>query len=218
VTLAFRWQCITETVLDVFLRHSPVATFVFFLTASPVGFLLVILRQIYLAWPVWLTTVQHSILAQCHQLSHLHKGSRDHQHERSVPNSASLGWTFIRRCTICAMENMVIISKNIKAVATPQARWLTGKKTAFKHLVLKGKAIPLQAWCGPEGSRKLRFPDFMTTAQDGGKVVSLTHRPPLPPGNTPGTHFCYSWVDPRATVRPEGLWHHRESNPRPAGL
>jgi len=26
----------------------------------------------------------------------------------------------------------------------------------------------------------LRFPDFMTTAQDGGKVVSLTHRPPLP--------------------------------------
>jgi hypothetical protein len=33
--------------------------------------------------------------------------------------------------------------------------------------------------------RKLRFPDFMTTAQDGGKVVSLTHRPPLPPGNTP---------------------------------
>jgi len=28
----------------------------------------------------------------------------------------------------------------------------------------KGKAIPLQAWSGPEGSRKLWFPDFMTTA------------------------------------------------------
>ena len=54
----------------------------------------------------------------------------------------------------------------------------------------KGKAVPLQAWSGPEGSRKLRFPDFMTTAQDGGKVVSLTHRLPLPPGNTPDTHFC----------------------------
>ena len=37
----------------------------------------------------------------------------------------------------------------------------------------KGKAFPLQAWSGPEGSSKLRFPDFMTT-QDGGKVVSLT--------------------------------------------
>jgi hypothetical protein len=55
---------------------------------------------------------------------------------------------------------------------------------------VKSKAVPLQAWSGPEGSSKLRFPDFMTTAQDGGKVVSLTHRPPLPPGNTPGTHFC----------------------------
>jgi len=53
----------------------------------------------------------------------------------------------------------------------------------------KGKAVPLQACSGPEGSSKLRFPDFMTTAQDGGKVVSLTHRPHLPPGNTPGTHF-----------------------------
>jgi hypothetical protein len=58
------------------------------------------------------------------------------------------------------------------------------------YLYNKGKAVPLQAWSGPEGSRTLRFPDFMTTAQDGGKVVSLTHRPPLPSGNTPGTHFC----------------------------
>jgi len=32
----------------------------------------------------------------------------------------------------------------------------------------KGKAVPLQAWSGPEGSRKIRFPDFMTMAQDGG--------------------------------------------------
>ena len=26
----------------------------------------------------------------------------------------------------------------------------------------KGKAIPLQAWTGPEGSRKFRLPDFKT--------------------------------------------------------
>jgi len=32
------------------------------------------------------------------------------------------------------------------------------------------KAIPLQAWSGPEDSRELRFPDFRTTAQNGGKV------------------------------------------------
>ena len=54
--------------------------------------------------------------------------------------------------------------------------------TGIIHMIGKGKAVLLQAWSGPDGSRKLRFPDFMTTAQDGGKVVSLTHRPPLPPG------------------------------------
>jgi len=26
----------------------------------------------------------------------------------------------------------------------------------------KGKAIPLQAWTGPEGSRRVRLPDFKT--------------------------------------------------------
>jgi len=52
------------------------------------------------------------------------------------------------------------------------------------------KSVPLQAWSGPEGSRKLKFPDIMTTAQGVGKVVSHTHWPHLPPGNSAGTHFC----------------------------
>ena len=59
-------------------------------------------------------------------------------------------------------------------------------KSGAYSLVSKA-AVPWQAWSGPGGSRKLRFADFMTTAQDGGKVVSLMHRPPLPPGNA---HFC----------------------------
>jgi len=37
----------------------------------------------------------------------------------------------------------------------------------------KGKAVPLQVWSGPEGSRKLRFQDFVTTAQDGGRLSAL---------------------------------------------
>jgi hypothetical protein len=41
----------------------------------------------------------------------------------------------------------------------------------------KGKTVPLQVWSRPDGSRKLWFPDFMTTAQDVGKVVSLKHWP-----------------------------------------
>ena len=55
-----------------------------------------------------------------------------------------------------------------------------GRRKDNIKMYKKGKAVPLQAWIGPEGSRKLGFPDFMTTAQDDGKVVSLPHRPPLP--------------------------------------
>jgi len=50
----------------------------------------------------------------------------------------------------------------------------------IQYVSKQGKSVPLQAWSGPEGSWKLRFPDFMTTAQDGGEVVSLTHQLPLP--------------------------------------
>jgi len=64
---------------------------------------------------------------------------------------------------------------------------ITVRSTFTWHLKKRGKAVSLQAWSGPEDSRKLRYPDFMTTAQEGGKDVSLT---PLPPLNTPGTHFC----------------------------
>ena len=61
----------------------------------------------------------------------------------------------------------------------------------MQKLVRLGKAIPLQAWTGPEGYRSLRLSQISRqTAHEDGKVVSLTHRPPLPPGNIPGTHFC----------------------------
>jgi hypothetical protein len=40
------------------------------------------------------------------------------------------------------------------------------KSSASDYLVssnpIKGKAIPLHAWTGPEGSGKLRLPDFKT--------------------------------------------------------
>jgi len=51
--------------------------------------------------------------------------------------------------------------------------WGRLQKLAETCVSKKCKVVPLQAWGGPEGD----------------KVVSLTHRPPLPPGNTPGTHF-----------------------------
>jgi hypothetical protein len=69
----------------------------------------------------------------------------------------------------------------------------------------KGKAVPLQACSGGAVSRKLSFPDFMTTAQDGGKIVSLTHRPHLPQESLPVLISVRGWVNPRAIVRSEGL-------------
>jgi hypothetical protein len=64
---------------------------------------------------------------------------------------------------------------------------------------VKGKAVPLQAWTGPEGFRKLRFPDFVTTAQDGGKVVSLTYRPLF----TPRKYSRYSFLlEDESSLRP----------------
>jgi len=78
---------------------------------------------------------------------------------------------------------------------------LTGHNTLRRYLHIMGlcndlmcrkcgKAIPLQAWTGPEGSRRLRLPHFKTISNEGGEVVSPRHRPLLPPGNVPGTHFC----------------------------
>ena len=32
----------------------------------------------------------------------------------------------------------------------------------INEVKVKGNAIPLQAWTGPEGSRRLRLPDFKT--------------------------------------------------------
>jgi len=70
---------------------------------------------------------------------------------------------------------------------------MRGTKCVLKCVIwgkAKGQTVPLQAWSVPESSRKLRSPNFMTTTQDDGKFVSLRHRPPLPPGNAPGTYFC----------------------------
>ena len=84
-------------------------------------------------------------------------------------------------------------SGRVQSVNSSWYRVMPNQNSLFKQVAKyqdKGKVVLLQAWSGPEGSRKLRFPDFMTTAQGDGKVVSLTHRPHLTPGNSPGTHFC----------------------------
>jgi hypothetical protein len=63
----------------------------------------------------------------------------------------------------------------------------------LSHVVIlvKCKAIPLQAWTGPLGSRRLRLPEFL-----GNRHMKLVGLSALlsgcvyPAGDTPGTHFC----------------------------
>jgi hypothetical protein len=56
------------------------------------------------------------------------------------------------------------------------------------------------------------------SAHEGGKVVSPTHRPPLPQEISLVFISDRGGVNSRAIVRPEQLCHHRESTPRPSDL
>ena len=58
----------------------------------------------------------------------------------------------------------------------------------------KGKATPITGLCSPEGSGRLRLQITRHSAHEGGKVVTLTHRPPLPPGIS-----CYSFLEAEST-------------------
>jgi hypothetical protein len=51
--------------------------------------------------------------------------------------------------------------------------------------------IPTQTYYRPWCFQEAEFPRFQESAREGGKDVSPRHRPPLPPENIPGTHFCY---------------------------
>ena len=59
---------------------------------------------------------------------------------------------------------------------------------------------------------KLRFPDFMTMAQDGVKVVSLRHLPSLPPENLLVLISDRGRFDPRDILRSEGFMSMKNSN------
>jgi hypothetical protein len=88
-------------------------------------------------------------------------------HSRFDPNSFQfvIRQSSCRRCYKAGFlrhSQPLPILRQCLCLAKP---WVTNNDRHKKHKsACKGKAVPLQAWSGPEGSRKLRFPDSMTTA------------------------------------------------------
>jgi hypothetical protein len=79
---------------------------------------------------------------------------------------------------------------------TTREKRLSDKIMILSVFTCIGKAFPLQAWTGPEGSRRLRLPYLKTIGHECGRVVNPTRRPPLHRGNIPGTNFCQRLSQP----------------------
>jgi len=73
----------------------------------------------------------------------------------SLPKRLIRRWSFSTLLvTVVAELPLLELNKHQEEQEVLNALFLLGK----------GKAVPLQAWSGPERSRKKRFPDFITTA------------------------------------------------------
>jgi len=106
------------------------------------------------------------------------------QHKDSI----TLHTHFGRLCEFVVVSCIEITSSQLTlAAAAATTTTTTTSTTTITTAVTannskgKGTAVPLQAWSGPEVSRKMRFPDFMTKAQDGGRLSALSTGRLYPP-------------------------------------
>jgi hypothetical protein len=93
------------------------------------------------------------------------------------------------------------------------------------HIKYKLKAIPVQTWIGPYGSRRLRLPEFLDNWHVKAARFSYLHTSHL---YTQELFLVLisvrAWVYSRAIVWPEGWsqwkikWSHQESNLWPSSL
>jgi len=80
----------------------------------------------------------------------------------------------------------------------------------------KGKAVPLQAWSGPEGSRKLRFQISWQRHRMVVRLSALCTGLIYPREILLVLISVWGWVDPRAIVRSEGFYVNEKAGIEPA--
>jgi hypothetical protein len=136
-----------------------------------------------------------------------HRTSADARHEITVVEEVSATtWNLLWSC---AFPYSYRKTQELRKTRLPQVK----------------QATPLQAWTGPEGSRRLRFPDFKTI----GTWRWQGCQPYAPAAFTPRKYSRYSFLlEAESTSGPQCgrkdyvnekfQWHHRESNPRPSDL
>jgi len=123
---------------------------------------------------------------------------------------------------VTKLTNVYVVPtvRTLHEITACTAMVLTVSKVTVKvnqTLYRPGQTLRFPACWGSQISRQL--------AHECDKVVRTMHRPPLPPRNIPGTHFCRRlsrppgpWCSRKDYGHEKFQWHSQELNPRPSGL